>query len=350
MAVRGRGPAPGALRAAATGPQDLTEEHRAGRPADEHDGEEPAAAAAYQRGERQRGAQGGGTDECGQPVGEAAHHAEGDQHGGEERAVREAQARRTRRPRRRRSRTWPVANGARVRSTHHRRRSAARPARRARAHGLGIEVCRDGEHEDGDDRAHCREGSHRIGGGGDAVTVGRGWIITVTTLRPVPAPGIRPATYLAGAPPNVPIVARWQISTTPSRCGRTDPTAGWHSPTPTTSRSAACSAAGPPPSCWAPSSGPPRNGHPLSAHRQLPRASCPVVTSPSPAPPGRRAVDRALAGRRVAARPRRLLASALVVLANRRPTDEHCQWTMPDAAEPDTLERGRRRAPRASRR
>jgi acyl-CoA thioesterase len=33
-----------------------------------------------------------------------------------------------------------------------------------------------------------------------------------------------------------------------------------------------------------------------------------------------------------------LLASALVVLANRRPTDGHCQWTMPDAPEPDTLE------------
>ena len=33
-----------------------------------------------------------------------------------------------------------------------------------------------------------------------------------------------------------------------------------------------------------------------------------------------------------------ILASALVVLANRRPTDGHCQWTMPDAPEPDTLE------------
>jgi acyl-CoA thioesterase len=33
-----------------------------------------------------------------------------------------------------------------------------------------------------------------------------------------------------------------------------------------------------------------------------------------------------------------VVASALVVLANRRPTEEHCQWTMPAAPEPDTLE------------
>jgi acyl-CoA thioesterase len=33
-----------------------------------------------------------------------------------------------------------------------------------------------------------------------------------------------------------------------------------------------------------------------------------------------------------------ILASALVVLADRRPTDGHCQCTMPDAPEPDTLE------------
>ena len=33
-----------------------------------------------------------------------------------------------------------------------------------------------------------------------------------------------------------------------------------------------------------------------------------------------------------------ILAAALVVLADRRPTDGHCQWTMPDAPEPDTLE------------
>jgi acyl-CoA thioesterase len=31
-------------------------------------------------------------------------------------------------------------------------------------------------------------------------------------------------------------------------------------------------------------------------------------------------------------------AAALVVLTNRRPSDEHCQWTMPGAPEPDTLE------------
>ena len=50
-------------------------------------------------------------------------------------------------------------------------------------------------------------GSQRVGAGGHPVRVGRGWVITSTTLRPGPAPGIRPATYLAGAPPNVPIVA-----------------------------------------------------------------------------------------------------------------------------------------------
>ena len=232
----------------------------------------------------ERGAQGGGTDECGPPVGEAAHHAEGDQHGGEERAVREARARRTRRPRRRRSRTRPVANGARVRSTRHRRRSAARPsASSPRPPDSASRCAVTASTKMVTTVPTAAKGSHRIGPRGHTVTVGRGWVITVTTLRPVPAPGIRPATYLAGAPPNVPIVARWQISTTPSRCGRTDPTAGWRSPTPTTSRSAACSAAGPPPSCWAPSSGPPRERPPP---RRSPSTSSgrsrPVVTSPSP--------------------------------------------------------------------
>ena len=87
----GAGPLLELCKSRAPGPQHLAEEHRAGRPADEHDGEEPVVAAAHQLGQHERGAQGGGTDERGAPVGEAAHDAERDQHGGEERAVREAQ-------------------------------------------------------------------------------------------------------------------------------------------------------------------------------------------------------------------------------------------------------------------
>jgi acyl-CoA thioesterase len=52
---------------------------------------------------------------------------------------------------------------------------------------------------------------------------------------------------------------------------------------------------------------------------------------------GGRSIEHWRADARLRARDA-LLATALVALTNRRPTDGHCQWTMPDAPEPDTLE------------
>ena len=183
-------------------------------------------------------------------------------------------------------------------------------------------------------------GSQRVGARGHAVPVGSGWVDTSTTLRPGPAPVGPPGDVSRGCAAErtdrglmadldhalalrADGTDRWVAFADPDHESISGMFGGWTAAIMlgAVERSVAGTAA-------------PR------AHRQLPRRIAPGETWPINPPNAWAAGGRSSTGGRTRRLPDRddILASALVVLANRRPTDGHCQWTMPDAPEPDTLE------------